>query len=149
MQKTLFQYSIIPLVFLALSTIFAIIAVSTTAWQGGNLFQTTNLHWEEACTAIGGLIIFGAIGFFIAFLTGIYWARFPQLEGYLLLTFYIGLYVGTLSVLIATLIFTTVINKTWSALLSTIGCILGSISIWLELPELIWFKSCFIRSDSL
>ncbi|VDK73876.1 unnamed protein product [Dibothriocephalus latus] len=125
--------------------ISAIIAVSTTAWQGGSLFQSTNLHWEDACSAIGGLIVFGAIGYFIAFLTGLYWAKFPELEGYLLLTFYIGLYVGTLSVFIATLIFTTVINRTWSALLSVIGCTLGGIAIWLELPTLLWFKECCIR----
>ncbi len=136
MAKTLMQVSHLPIVLLGLSFLFAAIAVGTPHWQGGSLFSSRNLHWEELCSAVGAMMIIGCISIGLAFLLGIYWTIYPDMTGPMLLTFYVTLYLGTIALSIANLVFTAVINKTWSFFIATVGCLLAFLVIWVDLPLL-------------
>ncbi|KAM3182423.1 hypothetical protein ACTXT7_012411 [Hymenolepis weldensis] len=136
MAKKLIQISRLPVVLLGVAFIFSAIGVGTNAWQGGSLFATSNLHWGQLCTAVGALMILGCIGMGFAFLLAIYWTKYPDMEGPVLLAFYINLYVGTAALTIAILVFTTQISMTWSFLMAIMACHFAVLVIWADLPML-------------
>lgn len=135
-SKSLMQFSKLPIVLLALSIILTSTAVGTNSWSGGNLLHWNDHHWSDLCTAVGALMIFGVICLCFAFLLGIYWTIYFDMGGYMLLSFYIGLYLGSISLTIASLVYTTVISKAWSFILANLAWMLGVLVIWLELPML-------------
>lgn len=136
MAKKLVQISRLPVVLLGVAFIFSAIGVGTNGWEGGSLFATSNLHWGQLCTAVGALMILGCIGMGFAFLLAIYWTKYPDMEGPVLLAFYINLYVGTAALTIAILVFTTQITMTWSFLMAIMGCHFAILVIWADLPML-------------
>lgn len=136
MVKKLVEVSRLPLVLLGLAFPFSAISVGMPYWQGGSLFSTNNLHWEQLCTAVGALLIIGCICMGLAFLLGIYWTIYPDTVGPMLLGFYINLYVGTIALSIAVFVFTTIITRTWSFLMAIVACFLSTLVIWADLPML-------------
>ncbi|KAM7536929.1 hypothetical protein Aperf_G00000061543 [Anoplocephala perfoliata] len=136
MAKTLVQISTLPVVLLGFAFILSAIGVGTTSWQGGNLFATSNLHWEHLCSAVGALLIIGCIGMGLAFLLALYWMKYPDTVGCMLLSFYISLYLGTISMSIALLMFTAKITMTWSFLMAIVACHFAVLAIWADLPML-------------
>lgn len=136
MGRTLMQVSHLPICLLGLAFIFSAISVATPYWQGGSLFASANLHWEDLCTGVGAMLALGCIGMGLAFLLGIYWTVYPDMTGPLLLTFYISLYMGTIALSIANLVFTTVVNKSWSSFIAIVAVIAGFVVIWIDLPLL-------------
>lgn len=134
--KNVMQISKVPLVLIALSMICSCIAVGMSSWQGGNIFDWDDHHWSDLCAAVGALIVFGAICLTLAFGLGVYWTIYADMGGYMLLCFYIGLYLGAISLTIATLVYTTVISNTWSFFLTNLAWLLGILVIWFDLPVL-------------
>nr|CDS34252.1 hypothetical transcript [Hymenolepis microstoma]CUU98762.1 hypothetical transcript [Hymenolepis microstoma] len=136
MAAKLIQVSRLPVVLLGVAFIFSAIGVGTSGWHGGSLFATSNLHWEQLCTAVGALMILGCIGMGFGFLLAIYWTKYPDTVGPALLAFYINLYVGTAALTIAILVFTTKITVTWSFLMAVVACHFAVLTIWADLPML-------------
>lgn len=136
MAKKLIQISSLPVVLLGFAFILSAIGVGTSSWQGGSLFATSNLHWEQLCGAVGALLIIGCIGMGFAFLLAIYWTKYPDTVGLMLLSFYINLYVGTIAMTIAILVFTAKITMTWSFMMATAACHFAVLAIWADLPML-------------
>ncbi len=84
-------------------------------------------------------MISGAISIGFAFALAIFYSIKPEVMargGYLLLSFYIAVFLGAALMIIANLVYTTMVNRAWSFYLATVACLLGMIVIWIEMPRL-------------
>lgn len=113
---------IVTCVILAIAIIFSIIGVATNQWIGGNLLQNYG-SYRTTTTAVGCLLIVGIVFLGIALIVHIVQVTRSTESFALCVIFFITLYIGVASLLIAVIVYTEVIAKQWSYFISVVGCV--------------------------
>lgn len=126
---------------LGIAIVLTIIAVATNQWNGGNLLTNRN---NDTAVAVGALLVVGICFLVIAFIICIVQIIQNSSSGALHMVFFVTLYAGVTSLLIAILVYTGIIAKQWSYLVAVMACVFALQVAILAAA----FSKCSVRTSS-